>query len=196
MPRAVLFDLDGVLIESRELWFHLLDAAARAFGHPPVPRAAFDACFGQGIEADMEDFFPGSRIGDVEAYFDAHFLDHAAHLEVNPEAQPVLAALRERGVHTAVVTNTQSGLARDTVARCGLEPDLVVGANDVARSKPAPDMVIAACERLAVAPTEALMVGDSRFDREAARDADVCFVGYGIDGGVRIDRLRQVLDLL
>ena len=71
----------------------------------------------------------------------------------------------------------------------------MVGGTDVARGKPAPDMVLEACRRLRVAPAEALVVGDSRYDRDAAAAAKVRFVGLRIAGDRRIERLGGLLDL-
>jgi phosphoglycolate phosphatase/AHBA synthesis associated protein len=56
-------------------------------------------------------------------------------------------------------------------------------------------MVFEACRRLDVSVDEALVVGDSRYDREAARAAKVHFVGLRIDGDVRIERLGELLKL-
>ncbi len=195
MFQAVLFDLDGVLIDSRDAWFEVLNAATRAFGHPEVPRELYDPSFGQGVDADVEMFLPGCSVAEVDAWFEAHFLDHAGHVKVNPDAIPVLMAFASRGIRTAVVTNTQSALARETCRGAGIETDLIVGASDVARGKPAPDMVVLACERLGVAPASAVMVGDSRFDAEAAEAAGVRFIGLGIDGDPRIERLPELLHL-
>lgn len=189
---AVLFDLDGVLIDSRDAWYHVLCAAAKAFGHPPLPRDAFDESFGQGVEADADQFFGGMAPSELEAYFDAHFLDHARHVLVSPDAVPVMQALEMRGIRHAVVTNSTTPLAKETIRGAGLEPELVVGASD-APEKPEPDMLVLACERLGVAAADAWMVGDSRFDREAAAAAGVFFVGFGIDGDRRIDRLIELV---
>jgi len=194
MLRAVLFDLDGVLIDSRDAWYHLLCAAARAFGHPPLQRADFDASFGQGVEADAKQFFPGTSPRDLLDYFDAHFLDHARHVLVNPDAVPVMNALGYKGIATAVVTNTATALARETIRGAGLEPELVVGSSD-ALEKPDPGMLLLACERLGVKAEQALMVGDSRFDREAARAAGVPFVGFGLDGERRVESLVEITRL-
>ena len=189
---AVLFDLDGVLIDSRDAWYHVLCAAAREFGHPPLPRDVYDASFGQGVEADAEQFFGGMPPAELEAYFDAHFLDHARHVLVSPEATPVFNALATRGIAHAVVTNTASALARETIRGAGLEPDLIIGASDAAE-KPEPDMLLLACEKLGVATADAWMVGDSRFDREAAAAAGIHFIGLGIDGDRRIERLVDLV---
>jgi len=191
----VLFDLDGVLIDSYEVWFHLVRATAQRFGAPEVTRASFAPGWGQGIASDLERWYPGRTVDEVERYYTAHFLDHAEHLRVDPDAGPVLATLRGAGVPTALVTNTPGPLARAIVARTGLALDAVVGGTDVPNAKPAPDVVLAAARCLRVAPGESVMIGDTEFDRAAARAAGVRFVGLGIEGDVTLGALREVVEL-
>ena len=81
---------------------------------------------------------------------------------------------------------------RRHLAHAGLEADEIVGGTDAPRAKPAPDMVLLACERLGVGTGEVLFVGDSRYDREAAGAAGVRFVGLGIDGDLRIEALGEL----
>ena len=181
MVKAMLFDLDGVLIDSRDAWYHLLCATAREFGHPVLARDEFDVSFGQGVEADAKQFYPGTAPQDLLDFFDAHFLDHARHVLVNPDVGPVLNALEYKGIAHAVCTNTATALARETIRGANFEPDTIVGTSD-APEKPEPGMLLLACERLKVRPENAMMVGDSRFDREAAAAAGIRFIGYGIDG--------------
>jgi len=195
-PRAVLWDLDGVLVDSYEVWFALLGASARALGGREVTRAAFEAGWGQGIAADVERWFPGRSIAELEAHYDAHFMDHATHLRVDPDARDVVDALRRRGLAQALITNTPAPLARAILDHARLELDAVVGGTDVANAKPAPDIVLEACRRLGVPAADALVVGDSRFDRDAARAASVRFVGVRMDGDARIERLAELLDAL
>ena len=194
--RAVLWDLDGVLVDSYEVWFHVLNHAARAFGAEPVSREVFAAGWGQGIEKDVERFFPDRTIREVEAFYHAHFMDHATHLRVDPDAPAVIAALRAAGLRQALITNTPGPLAKSILASAGLELDAVVGGTDVPRGKPAPDMVLEACRALAVEPAAAIVVGDSRYDRDAARAANVRFVGVRIDGDARVERVSALVPLL
>jgi phosphoglycolate phosphatase-like HAD superfamily hydrolase len=191
---AVLFDLDGVLIDSRDAWYHVLCAAAREFGHPVLRRSEFDASFGQGVEADGEQFFPGTPTDMLLDFFDAHFHDHARHVVVNPDAGLVLNALADKGIRRGVVTNTATALARETIRGAGLEPDEIVGTSD-GPEKPDPTMLLVACARLGIAPERAWMVGDSRFDRDASKAAGIRFCGYGIDGDLRIEALRELIHL-
>jgi phosphoglycolate phosphatase/AHBA synthesis associated protein len=192
----VLFDLDGVLIRSYEVWFRLMNAAAAHFGQPAISRETFQSCWGQGLQEDVRRFFPGGSVEEVEAYYDAHFMDHGEHLQVDPDAAPVIAALRERGLSLGVITNTPAALARAILGRAGLAVDFVVGGTDVPEPKPAPDMVLRACQLARVAPAAALVVGDSSYDRAAARAAGVRFAGLQIEGGTTLARLRDVLDLV
>jgi phosphoglycolate phosphatase/AHBA synthesis associated protein len=193
--RAILFDLDGVLIDSYDVWLALVSAGARDLGGPAVTREDFAKGWGQGIEADVMRWFPGRTIAEVERYYDAHFLDHAGHLKVEPDAARVLDAVRARGLRTALVTNTPAPLAREILRVAGLVLDAVVGGTDVARAKPAPDIVLRALDLLGVAAGEAIVVGDTAFDRDAARAAGVRFAGLGIEGNPTLAQLSDVLAL-
>jgi phosphoglycolate phosphatase/AHBA synthesis associated protein len=194
--RAVLFDLDGVLIDSYEVWRHVMNAVAAELGYPEIPREVFHASWGQGIEADQRRFFPRHGIDEIEARYEARFPEHLGHLRVAEEVPDVFARLELLAIPSAVVTNTPAPLARTLVARARARPDALVGGTDVPRPKPAPDMLRRACELLDVPPEAALLVGDSRYDREAARAAGVPFAGLGIPGDLALDSLGGLLGLL
>lgn len=196
MIRAVLFDLDGVLVDSYEVWFHVMNAVARDLDYPSIAREDFAASWGQGIEQDVARFFTRHRVPELERRYESAYPRHMRHLRFDPAAATVLGALRQAGMHSALITNTPAPLARAIVARGRLALDAVVGGTDVARSKPAPDMVLRACELLGVAPDEAVVVGDTAYDRDAARAAGAGFAGLRFDGEPRLERLEEVLGLV
>lgn len=195
MIRAVLWDLDGVLIDSYEVWFQLLSQTSRDFGGIAISREVMRQGWGQGIAADVERFFPHKSVAETEAHYHAHFMEHARHLRVDPDAIDVTGELRRRGLGQALITNTPSPLAIEILGAAGLALDTVVGGTDVPRAKPAPDMVREACRRLGASSLEAIVVGDSRYDRDAALAAGVRFVGLRIDCDTRIERVRELLEL-
>jgi phosphoglycolate phosphatase/AHBA synthesis associated protein len=181
----VLFDMDGVLVDSFEMWFHAMNEVAADLGVAPIPRPALEAAFGQGIEDDLRGFFAGCRRADLERAYEATLPRHAHRMTVNPRAAEVLADLGARGLGRAIVTNTGQDAVPPLLARLGLDAhvDVVVGAHAGLSEKPAPDMVLAACEALDVTPAEARFVGDSDYDRRAADAAGVSFLHYEMRSG-------------
>jgi HAD superfamily hydrolase (TIGR01509 family) len=196
--RAVLFDLDGVLVDSYEAWYRVVNAAARHFRKPDVDRDRFQRSWGQGTEADLAQFFPGCTLQQVEAYYEQHLLDHSAEIRVTADAHETLSRLRIAEVARGVVTNTPTALARDLLALVGLIGfiDVTVGVGPGIVSKPAPDTVLRACEALQSQPADTLFVGDSPFDEKAAKAARVPFVGYRYDSSKSVQRLVDVVPLV
>jgi HAD superfamily hydrolase (TIGR01509 family) len=195
--RAVLFDMDGVLVDSYEAWFYVMQAAVRDLGGRGFSRETYHESWGQSLDDDAAAFFPGCTRHDLQAYLECHFPAYAHHVVAEPQAAEVLAALEASHVRTAIVTNTPPPIAQATLRPSGIHADILVGDNGVLRPKPAPDMIVRACELLDVAAGQALMVGDSRFDQQAAAAAGVRFVGYGgIDAETTVARLSDVLELL
>jgi HAD superfamily hydrolase (TIGR01509 family) len=180
--RAVLFDLDGVLADSFEAWLGAMNAAAARLGVAPIGRPDLERAFGQGLEADAATFFGGVDVEVLRRAYDEAMPDHVARMGVHPQARDVLASLRARGIRTAVVTNTQASLAAAALAACGLAGtvDAVCALAPPLREKPHPDLLLRALSRLAVRPADAVMLGDSAYDEEAARAAGVRFVHYAM----------------
>lgn len=190
--------MDGVLLKSEEAWAHVVAVAGERFRSSPVTREEFQPTFGQGTEADVRVFGLRCTPAELDRFYIEHFPRYAEHVWVNPEARGLLEHLGESGLGRAVVTNTVSPLAATLLEAARLTDcfESVACADLVARSKPAPDLVLYALERLRVGAGEALMVGDSRYDRGAAGAAGVRFVGLGLDGDARIERLSELTGLL
>jgi phosphoglycolate phosphatase/AHBA synthesis associated protein len=194
-PGAVLFDMDGVLVRSEEAWLRVLEDAGRRFRGSPVTREEFAPTFGQGTAADVSVFGLRCTPAELDAFYVEHLPRYAGEVWVNPDARELLETLAARGLRRAVVTNSVSPLARALLGAAHLLEffEVLACADLVANSKPAPDLVLYALGRLGVAPGSAVMVGDSRFDRGAAQAAGVRFVGLGLDGDARIERLGELL---
>jgi HAD superfamily hydrolase (TIGR01509 family) len=186
---AVLFDMDGVLIDSYEAWFFLMNDAARHFGYPTLSREKFQEVWGQGPDLDVELFFTNHTVAQVETYYNHHFRDYAEHVRKNEHAAAAFARLDDTGMGIGVITNTPSPIAREVLAYVGIEPGVLVGGTDVPRGKPAPDMVFEALARLDVPIENAILIGDSDFDRGAASAAGITYVHYDIASGERLDRV-------
>jgi HAD superfamily hydrolase (TIGR01509 family) len=196
MPlRAVLFDMDGVLVDSYALWFALMDAAARELVGRPIDPEEFRAAWGQSTEADIAAWYPGCTVSQLEAYYNEHLPLHLDALVVMPDARQVVAVVRARGLATAVVTNAPSSIADRFLISAGIVVDTLVAGGDARAPKPAPDPILLACHRLGVDPLESLMVGDSPCDLLAAHAAGVSFLGVGSIGSATLRDALEVIDI-
>lgn len=184
--RAVLFDLDGVLIDSYRVWFHLLNAAAAQFGYPAISETHFHETWGQGIEEDIKAFFPGLTIPQLSAYFSSHYGQQLQHLEAIPGAREALQSVKatptNRGFRylTGCLTNSQGGLARRSLEQLQMLTylDRVLGADEAPASKPDPRGLQKLCRQLGVRPDQVVLIGDSAYDEQAAKGAGAHFLGY------------------
>lgn len=174
MRKAILFDLDGVLVDTYEVWFQLLNDVARRHGYAPIGADAYRQSWGQGIEVDVKLYYTRHTVEQIREEYARYYGDFLHHLKVMDGADQTLRSIP---LPKAVITNSPNGLARRALALAKLDHHFatIVGCDEVPRSKPAPDGVLEACRRLGVAPEETLLVGDSRFDEGAAKAAGVPF---------------------
>jgi pyrophosphatase PpaX len=195
---AVVFDLDGVLVDSFEAWRLLFNSALEANHHPPLTVEGFQAVWGQGVEADITMFFHGQTSAALQHYYEENFDRFIGAVRVFPDTRPTLEALHKRGMKLGIASNSAPRIIASTLAMAGVGNyfSVVFGADGRLRGKPEPDTVLAALEGLKTAAADAVFVGDSPYDIEAGARAGVRTVGYQRDGGAwRIERLRELLEL-
>lgn len=197
--RAVLFDMDGVLLDSFDAWLATVQDACRHYGSPVVEPEVFRKVFGAGTETDVATFLPTATSAELDRFYHETFPRHAGKILVEREARETLDRLRVAGIRVGCVTNSVLPVSEPLLRRHGIFPllDVLATPTETLRPKPAPDMVNAALRKLAVSCDEALLVGDTRYDMLAARKALVRAVGFRIDSGdQRIDALSRILDLV
>jgi phosphoglycolate phosphatase len=196
--RAVLFDLDGTLLDTVA---DISVALNRALGEQrltSLPQADVRTLIGRGvpmlIERAMARVVSGARFADATLLLERfHFhyerLQELGEIQtrVYPGVAEGLAALHALGLSVAVVTNKPRKAAADLLDRLGLARwiDVLVAGDTGMNPKPHPQALVSACEQLAVPPAQALMVGDSLTDVLAARAAGlaVVCVPYGYNEG-------------
>ena len=113
MIKAVLFDMDGVLVNSFEAWLSLVNATATHFGYPEIDRGRFQKAYGQSTESDVKEFFQKQTAKEVDDYYEEHFRDFKSLVQSVPEAYVLIERLKEMRLGICVITNTGGILARD-----------------------------------------------------------------------------------
>jgi mannitol-1-/sugar-/sorbitol-6-phosphatase len=170
---AVLFDLDGVLVESREaterVWLEW--ARTNGIGEDEL-RSAMHGVRSVEVVRSLRPELDAVAESDA---IERRQAEDLAGLRAIPGAAEALRALRKERV--AVVTSATRDLAAARLGAVGIElPEVVVYAGDVARGKPDPEGYLAAAARLGVDPVEALVVEDSPPGVEAGRAAGAATV--------------------
>jgi mannitol-1-/sugar-/sorbitol-6-phosphatase len=170
---AVLFDLDGVLVESREATERVWVDWAR---HNSIEEGALRSAMHGVRSADVI----RTLRPDLDAVVESQEVERRQAEDVDglvaiPGALAALGALK--GDRVAVVTSGTRPLALARLAAVGIEPPAVmVFADDVARGKPDPEGYLTAARRLGVDPAEALVVEDAPPGIEAAKAAGAATV--------------------
>jgi N-acetyl-D-muramate 6-phosphate phosphatase len=212
---ALLFDLDGTLLDTAPDLVNALNIQLQRHQKPPITYEVARPYASRGSRGLIE---IGFGILKGEADFEARrqeYLDlYAQNLKIGTQAYPgmdqLLRKLTEHKILWGIVTNKPGFLTHPLLEQMSLSvpPACVVSGDTCARSKPAPDSLLYACELLDVLPENSLYVGDSECDVIAAREAGMKVIvaryGYTLpeenpalwkaDG--YIDTLTEVISLL
>lgn len=188
-PGAVIFDCDGVLVDSEPASFDLLGRELAAHGLP-LNRAEMETLFIGGTIAGVAERarqMGASLPADwVEGFYDRMIAHLSRGVALIPGITQVLDALDRAGLPYAVGSN---GPMRKMAATLGQHPDLearlagrIFSREHVARPKPAPDLYLHAARALGVPPAQCVVIEDSPSGAKAARAAGMACFGYAPQG--------------
>lgn len=192
LPACVLFDLDGTLIDHFKAIHRCHTHAMTQLGLPAPTMAQVRAAVGGGLELAAERLvgrdLKAAALAIYRPHWDATMLQD---VELLPGAREILTALRARGVKTGIFTNKHGPSSRKVATHLGLDHllDGNFGATDTTWLKPDVAFARHVLARLGASAQETLLVGDSPFDVEAARNAGLAFIGV-TTGTHNTDELR------
>jgi phosphoglycolate phosphatase len=194
--RLVTFDLDGTLIDSVPDLAMAIDVMLTERGYPAAGEEKVAGWVGNGsrvlVERSLRD--ASGHEPDDQTLAQAHdaFLYHygrapSERTRVFPGVREALAALHDRGLKLAVITNKPYAFIAPILEALGLDGyfDYAIGGDSLPQKKPDPAPLLHVAERFSIPPQACLMVGDSRHDIEAGRRAGfrTLAVPYGYNHG-------------
>ena len=179
--RAVLFDLDGTLLDSIGLIVAAMHHAFDGFDGTVPADADWMAGIGTPLYKQLALYARSAEELEMlrERYRAYQVIHHDSVIREFPGTTAVLEDLDARGLTMGVVTSKNNELARRGLELTGLAKFLpvVIGADSVTKHKPEPEPVLLALERLGVGADEALMMGDSPHDISSGNAAGVRTIG-------------------
>ncbi|WP_232661507.1 HAD-IA family hydrolase [Pseudonocardia sp. TRM90224] len=192
---AVLFDMDGTLVDSDAAVERAWVTWAAEYGVDPA--AVLAIAHGSPADRTVRRIRPDLDDEQVEAaaarQLDLQY-DDLADVVATPGAHELVATLAEAGVPWAVVTSADVRLAKARLGAAGIDAPLLVTVEDIERGKPEPDGYLKAAQLLGVDPTRCLVVEDAEPGIVSGRAAGAKVAALrGLDADLRIGTLHELL---
>ncbi len=193
MVKAVVLDIDGTLMDTNylhvEAWARALEAVGRR-----APRVEIHPKIGMGsgllISEFLDDEETGGKVADLHGEEYAEFQKHAHPL---PGAKELIDALAKQDYQVWLATSAEPEELEHSLEELDAEGKLagIVNSSDVEDSKPAPDIFGLALENAGVESQEAVVVGDTIWDVEAAKAAGIRAVAVLTGGAFSKEDLKE-----
>ncbi len=202
--RAVVFDNDGLLLDTEEAWTRAEQTLFKRLGreftieHKRILIGSSRADAAVKLEAILER--PGEGEGLMEELHGLVMEEALAGVEPRPGALELLARLTAAGMPLAVASNSERAFLERTLSSAGLLPDgpflTTLAAGDVERPKPAPDIYVEACRRLGADPPASVALEDSPIGVASAAAAGMFVIGVPYFPGTRLPGAGLLADSL
>lgn len=187
--RAVLFDLDGTLVDSLEDLTDAVNHIRDVFSYPPLATDAVRLKVGKGARNLVQRSLPGVTGSGIDRalhmFLEFNRLHIADKSSLYPGISEALHELSAHGIRMAVISNKNEDLSSLILKTLGIHTlfESICGGDTYQESKPSPLPLMKVAEQLGLAPNECIMAGDSINDIQAAQRAGItsiaCTWGYG-----------------
>jgi len=174
--KGVIFDLDGTLIDSYEAIYQGFHHAYTKMGFRPLSYDQVKKQVGHSLEYIFRELLGEQYIQPAIILFRQRYEEvFRTHTHLLPNAADVVKAIYDKGIKLAVATNKLGKSSRAILEHLQLSNffSAIIGEGDGTRNKPDPEMLYLAIEKMAIPKDNAIMVGDSTIDIQAAHNARI-----------------------
>ena len=193
-PTAILFDMDGVLIDSLDSWWISLNSALKAFNYKEISKEEFiEKYWGYDLSDNLKKM--GLKL-EIGTFCSNVFSNQIGEIRIYPDTKYTLQKLKE--YKKSIITNTPKDCVYQILKKFNIEQyfDAVVTSDEVKMGKPDPSIIFKSCKILNVDPKTVLLVGDTKNDVKAGKAANCKTVGIKIDADFTIQRLSEITKIL
>lgn len=193
-PSAILFDMDGVLIDSFDTWWKSLNIALKKFNYEAVSREEFSKIYwGHGLRDNIKRMGFSKEIG---RYCNTVYNQHVDNISIYKDTISTLQKLDK--YKKVIITNTPKNITNKIIKKFNIDIyfNFIITSDDVVMEKPDPEIVLKACTQLNIAPNKVVLVGDTKNDVIAGKAAGCTVIGLKTNGDFIINSLSELIDIL
>jgi phosphoglycolate phosphatase len=197
--KAVMLDLDGTLIHTAPEIAMAANEMLAALEKPILPESQIQGFIGEGaltlikrcLSHTLNNEPDQALLAQAQPLFFTAYAKYVAKSQPYPSVLESLRAIKSTGAKLACITNKPAAFTLPLLAESGLSGyfDLVVSGDTLSKKKPDPEQIFHICQQLNVPVAQSVLIGDSKTDIEAARNAGcyVFTVPYGYNQGYKMD---------
>jgi phosphoglycolate phosphatase len=193
-PKLILFDMDGVIIDSLDSWWKALNHALKTYNLPKISKKLFkEKYWGHDLYENLKKNNLPLKVG---RFCNNIYGEYLEEIKIYPNAKEVLEKLSN--YPKCIITNTPCDCTKQILKNYNIAKyfDFVLTSDDVKLAKPHPAIVLLACKKFKVKPKDAVIIGDTESDIKAGNAAGCKVIGLNIKADFSVKNLTEILDIL
>jgi len=193
-PKAILFDMDGVLVDSIDSWWKALNHALETYNMDKISKQVFiEKYWGHDLYDNLKKNNLPIKVGK---FCNNIYGEHLDGIKIYPNVKEVLEKLSK--YQKCIITNTPCDCTTQILKTFDIIKyfDFIFTSDDVKLSKPDPEIVLLACKKLKIKPKDAVLIGDTDSDVKAGHAAGCKVIGLNINADFIVENLTEILEIL